>query len=106
MAWKKSAPTLISLSALHVLSDKYAHRYIEELDHRCVAYKYFIGTATYSDKVAFWYVDFATRADAIQMAKNWLQRGELAVSVESLMFDFATHVQPYRYNPELEKRGW
>ena len=89
------------------LQDKYAIRYIDILDHRCEAFKFYWSTATYSDTVAFWFKDYSTPQDAVNAAKLWLLRGELEHSPEEepIVFNLASglYVQP---KPEMVKPGW
>ena len=103
MAWKKNTDTL------HVLTDKYAHRFVEQLTHRCVAYKFFIGTATYSAKETYWYSDFVTSEDAVKAAKIRLMRGELEHSPDDKEEAYLTDINTNKLTfplPEIEQRGW
>ena len=93
--WKKSTGTL------HVLDDKYAMRFVEELDCRCTAVTFFLGTATFSDTVAFWYRDYASRSEAVRAAKAWLMRGALEKRMESEVMR-----AKIAREPEIEKRSW
>ena len=100
VAWRQNTDTL------HVLSDKYAWRFVQELEHRCTAVKFYPATATYSDRVAFWYKNYASREDAISAAKIWLMRGELEKAPskpETYKLAAGTYIEP---EPELEQRRW
>lgn len=103
MKWKKNT------NSLHVLVDKYAYRYVEELDHRCIAYKFHLGTATYSDTISFWYSDYATPEDAVKAAKVSLMWGELEKSLDAEEEKYLTNINLAGNNhplPQLESRGW
>ncbi len=86
--------------------DKYAIRYIDIFEYRCEAFKFYWGTATYSDKVAFWYKDYATPQDAIKAARKWVLRGELEREPDEVIFYALANGLYSEPSPELVKARW
>ena len=91
---------------IYRLDDKYAIRYVEPLDYRVIAYIWYNSTATFSEKVAIWYEDFADKQSAIEFAEAWaighspIEREVYGISGE-IRFAYGV-VEP---RVEVEQRG-
>ena len=87
------------------LSDKYAIRYVRPMLYRVTAFKYYRTSFRYSDTVAFYYEDYASKEDTICAAKRWCLRGELEHDVDTKPYALApgVYVEP---NPIVESSSW
>ena len=99
IVWRNLRPDLM------ICEDKYAIRYVEILDYRCVVFKFYQSSCTYSDTDAFWYEHYDSKEDGVIAAQRWIMRGmeqfpegEFAYKLKD-----GIYIEP---RPKAERRGW